>query len=170
MNSPAPHFALGSFLSVHFYKFKLRLHGQKYYLHEWLARSENVRAAFRGRLKYYERNHRPPVCTQQRRHRERHLILRVGVIARMRLRAHRHVLSDLQVEQELVGIIVLAESAEWRPLKVVVRPGSEVAVERHMALAFCHPQFIVIRIEQFDSILRAFGERQAMPDLFMRSI
>ena len=54
----------------------------------------------------------------------------IGVKSRMRLRPHRPVLADFQIEQKLIGVEILAEAAKRRPHDVaVVRRRPEVAVE-----------------------------------------
>ena len=92
------------------------------------------------------------------------------VEARMRLGADRHVLGDLEVEQQLVGVVVLAERAERRPLDAGVRIGAEIAFQHHLAVALRDAQFVVERIEQLDAVLRAFDERHAVPGVFVRAV
>src|SRR5665213_4502573 len=88
----------------------------------------------------------------------------------MRLRPDCHVFFDLKVEQELIGVIVLAERAERWPLQIVVWLWSEIAVEQHFAVALRDAQFAIVRVEQFNAVLRTLGKRHAMPNLLMRTV
>jgi hypothetical protein len=75
----------------------------------------------------------------------------------MRLRAHRPILADFQIEQKLVGVKLLAEAAERRPLQVVRGRCSDISVEDEFSILFGDMQLVLVRIEDFDSVLRAFG-------------
>jgi hypothetical protein len=47
---------------------------------------------------------------------------------------------------------------------------AEIAFQHDFTGAFGDVQLIVVGIEQFDAVLRAFGERHAVPDLFVRAV
>jgi len=78
------------------------------------------------------------------------------------LRAHRPIPADFQIEQQLVGVKLLAEAAEGWPLEVIRGRSSEISVEDEFSILFGDMQLVLVRIEDFDSVLRAFGERYAM--------
>src|SRR5579863_1582755 len=89
----------------------------------------------------------------------------------MRLGPHRPFLSDFQIEQELVAVIVLAEAAKRRPHQVAfVGRRPKIAVENELAVFFADPKLVAIGIENLDAVLRAFGERRAMPSVFLRAV
>jgi hypothetical protein len=94
----------------------------------------------------------------------------VSVEARVWLRAHRPIPADFQIEQQLVGVKLLAEAAEGWPLEVIRGRSSEISVEDEFSILFGDMQFVLVRIEEFDSVLRAFGERYAMPGVFVRAV
>src|SRR6202008_3874524 len=77
-----------------------------------------------------------------------------------------------QIEQQLVGVIILPEAAKWRPHQVaaVVGARSEITVENKLAVCPADPKLVVIGIEDLDAVLRAFGKRCAMPSEFLRAI
>jgi hypothetical protein len=89
-----------------------------------------VRASYRGRLENNKRDHRPPLGAQQRRDGNQHGVGRVGIEARVRLGAHRPFLADLEIEQELIGVVLPAEGAERRPFQAFLRGRPEIAVVR----------------------------------------
>src|SRR6516165_1454260 len=70
-----------------------------------------------------------------------------------------------------VAVIILAESAERRPHQVtVVRRWPEIAVEDELPVLLGDMKLIRIGIEDFDAVLRALGERRAMPGIFLRAV
>src|ERR1700722_20795124 len=103
------------------------------------------------------------IRAQQCRNGNRNSAGRIGVEAWMRLGAHRPIFSDFQIKQQLMGVIFFAKAAERRPLQVIRGRSSEISVEDEFSILFGDMQFVLVRIEDFDSVLRAFGERYAMP-------
>jgi hypothetical protein len=77
---------------------------------------------------------------------------------------------DLEIEQQLIRVEAFAEIPKRRPLQAAFGRLSPVALELQAAFLRRDVQFVVVRIEQFDAVLRAFGERHAMPDLLARSV
>ena len=118
VDAAAAHFAFGRFLLAHWRQREVARHRQHQNLQHRFARAKNVRAPFGRRFEHHEGDHRPPFGPQQRRHRDRHRIGEVGVEAGMRLGPHRPFRTDFQIEQQLIGVKVLAEAAEWRPLQI----------------------------------------------------
>src|SRR6476661_8834234 len=88
----------------------------------------------------------------------------------MRLGAHRPLLADLEIEQELIGVVLPAEAAERRPFQAFLRRRPEIAVEHELAILLRDLKLVVVGIEDFDSVLRSFGERHAVPGVFVRAV
>jgi hypothetical protein len=66
---------------------------------------------------------------QQRRDGNQHGVGRVGINAGA-VGAHRPFLADLEIEQELIGVVLPAEGAERRPFQAFLRGRPEIAVVR----------------------------------------
>src|SRR5579872_5452593 len=88
----------------------------------------------------------------------------------MRLGTDRHALLDLEVEQDLIGVKITTEIPEGRPVHAAAGWIAPFAFQNQLSVARADVQFIVVGIEQFDSVLRALRKRNAMPHLFMRTI
>src|SRR6202162_6451410 len=169
MNPAGLQFALGRLFLPHLNELELGFSRDDDDLSERLAWSENVRTTFGRRLEDDEVQHRPPPA-QQRRHRDWHAVCRVGVETRMGLDPDGHALLDFEIEKDLIGIELLAECSEWRPFYPRIRIGPEVAIEDEAPISRRDAQLIIERIEQLNSILRAFGKRHAVPRIFVRAV
>ena len=88
----------------------------------------------------------------------------------MWLGAHRPILSDFQIKQQLICVVFFAKAAEWRPLQVGVGWRAEIAVENKATIFFADVELICVRVEDFDPVLCAFSEWHTMPCIFMRAI
>src|SRR5450756_2783918 len=65
---------------------------------------------------------------------------------------------------------MIAEVSERWPLHAAVRGRAPVSLHDQMAVPGTDMQFIVVGVKQLDAVLRAFRERNAVPDLFARTI
>src|SRR5690349_9335306 len=88
----------------------------------------------------------------------------------MRLESQRETVFDFEVDEYLIGVELLAEGPERRPLDARARIRAEIAVQDQPPVARGHAQFIVKRIEQLDAVGRAFGKWNAVPRVFVRAI
>jgi hypothetical protein len=82
----------------------------------------------------------------------------------------RHAFFDLEVEKDLVGIKTVTEVAERWPLQAAVGSGPPISVQYQLPVFGADVQLIVIRVKQLNPVLRAFRERNAVPNLFARTI
>jgi hypothetical protein len=89
----------------------------------------------------------------------------------MRLGPHRPFFSDLVIEQQLLGVVVLPEAAERRPHQIVIVGRlPKIPVEDEPAILFADPKLVVVRVKDFDAVLGAFGKRRAVPSVFLRAV
>ena len=77
---------------------------------------------------------------------------------------------DLQIEQDLIGVPGVSESAERRPLQPLLGARAEIAIEPQGPVDGADDELIVVGIEQFDAVLGAFRKRRAMPGVFLRAV
>jgi hypothetical protein len=77
---------------------------------------------------------------------------------------------DFQIEQKLACVIFVAEARVRRPLQVVMGRQPEIAAEYELSVPFAHMQLVLVGVENFDPILGAFGERHAVPGVFMGAV
>src|SRR6202050_15164 len=170
VNAPSAHLALGGLFFVHGYESEIGGHRQDYYLEHRFSRSKNMGAAHGRRLEYNERDNRPPLRAQTRRDRDRYRASRIGVEARMWLGPNCPLLAYLEIEKKLIGVILAAEAAKRRPLQIALWLRSKITVENPLAVSFRNTQFVFVRGENLDSILRTFGEWGAVPRVFVRIV
>jgi hypothetical protein len=128
-----------------------------------LVLPENVSSPLGGRLKDAEKEHGPPV-SDQRWHNDRHSVGAIGIKSRMRLRADRHALLHLQIEQDLVGIKSIAEIPERQPLGPAIRRLSSVCLKNQMSVV-ADVKLKVVGVKQFNPILSSFRKWYAWPYL-----
>src|SRR5665213_1549713 len=65
---------------------------------------------------------------------------------------------------------MVTEVSERRPLQAAVGRRTPISVQYQLTVFGADMQFIVVRVEKFDPVLRPFRERNAMPHLFARTI
>src|SRR5215469_5356853 len=166
------HLTFRRFLLVHRRQSEVCDHRQYQDLQHWLAWPEDMRVSLDRRFEHDERDHRPPFCAQQSRHRDRNGIGWICVETWMWFGAYRPMFCYFQIEQQLVSVIILAEAAEWRPHQVtaILRTLPEVAVKYELAAFPADAKLLIMRIEHLDAVLRAFGEGCAMPSIFLRAV
>ena len=90
----------------------------------------------------------------------------IGIEPRMRFGPDRHALWHLEIEQQLVGVEIVAEISKRRPLQAAVGRRSPIPLQQQFAVLGGDMQFVVVGIKQLDAVLRAFRKRNAVPDLF----
>ena len=81
-------------------------------------------------------------------------------------RAHAPWVQDFQVEQDLIGVERVAEIPERWPLHTAVGWIAPIAFQNQTTVLGADVQFVVMGVEQFDPVLRAFRKRNAVPYLF----
>src|SRR4051812_32339299 len=67
----------------------------------------------------------------------------------------------------MIRVVVLAETAEWRPPCLVV---TEVALEPQYAVTRGYTELVGIWVRQFQACPRSLGKWNAMPWIFLRAI
>jgi hypothetical protein len=87
----------------------------------------------------------------------------ISVKAGMRLYSNGHALFDLEVNEDLVGVELIAEIPEWRPLEARSRVWTEVSFEKQAPTSRGYLQFVVERIKEFNPVTSAFRKWDAMP-------
>src|SRR5258708_8766977 len=165
IDAPRLQFALGRLFLVHLLKVEGGFLWDHDDLRERFVRPENMDAALGRRLEDAKEHHRPPVA-YQRRHRDRHGVGTVGIEPRVRLGPDRPALFDLEIEHDLVGVKMVAKIPERRPLHAAVPRRSPISPPYSTAVLCADVQLVVVRIKQFDPVLRALPTRNAVPHLF----
>src|SRR5262249_43047524 len=97
--------------------------------------------------KYDKRYHWPPTCTQQCWYGDRDTIGRIGIETRVWGRQHRHIIGDLDIDENLIGVKVIAKVPEWWPLQASSGVRPEIPIEHRLAVESGYTQLIVKRIE-----------------------
>jgi len=76
----------------------------------------------------------------------------------------------LEVQHDLIGVVIVAEVPERRPIPVGRRRRAEIAVECELSAFRADAKLVRIRIENLDAVFRGLLERDAMPCLFVRAV
>jgi hypothetical protein len=74
----------------------------------------------------------------------------------MWLRSNGEPLLNFQVKQYLIGIELVAERPERRPLQPFLGWRTKISFENQMPIPRRNAKIILVRIKQFNAVLRAF--------------
>ena len=120
VNAPGAHLPLGRFFFLHWRECEICSYWQDQDLQHRLTAAEDVRLTFgRGFEEQQKKSSATiPSATTLEQRSERCLSCQYK--ARMGLGAHRPILVDFQVEQKLVGVVLLPKTPKRWPLQIVI--------------------------------------------------